>query len=110
MAPIPSAVIKAVSDARTLNEREVATRLLEMLGPTLTTAIGDAKDTRAARQWAAGRRLSRERASCCSPGDRSDRRQLRSRRCPVVVCKHEPRLGLEIPTGFHPSSRAARTA
>jgi hypothetical protein len=48
MAPIPSAVIKAVSDARTLNEREVATRLLEMLGPTLTTAIGDAKDTRAA--------------------------------------------------------------
>jgi hypothetical protein len=62
LQPIPSAVIKAVSDARALSERAVATRLLEMLGPTLTTAIGDAKDTRAARQWAAGRHCYRANA------------------------------------------------
>jgi len=62
LQPIPSAVVKAVSDAGGLNEREVAGRLLEMLGPILTTAIGDAKDTRAARRWAEGRHCYRANA------------------------------------------------
>lgn len=60
--PVPSAVAKAVSDAGKLSETETARRLLEMLGPTLTTALGDAKDTRAARQWAEGRRCFRAAA------------------------------------------------
>jgi hypothetical protein len=56
---VPTAIVKAVSDAGKLGDREVASRLLQMLGPTLTTAVGGAKETRAAHQWAEGRSCNR---------------------------------------------------
>lgn len=62
LQPIPDAVTRAVSQAGALNDTEVASRLLEVLGPTITAAVGGAKDTRAARQWAEGRRCYRAAA------------------------------------------------
>jgi hypothetical protein len=49
---VPAPIVKAVSAAAKLSDREVAARLLDILGPTVTAAIGGAKETRIAHQWA----------------------------------------------------------
>ena len=56
------ALDQAISTASALNERGVAARLLELLGPALTAAIGNAEDTNVARGWADGRDCDRSLA------------------------------------------------
>jgi len=59
----PVTIDLAIKETLTLKTAEVAKRLIDRLGITLTTAIGGAEDTRAARSWASGeRRPQRPRA------------------------------------------------
>ncbi|HTV30327.1 MAG TPA: hypothetical protein VMF32_21435 [Xanthobacteraceae bacterium] len=56
---VPTAVVKAVSDAAKVPAEQVPGKLLDLLGATLTAAIGGAQAARAAREWAEGRRCNR---------------------------------------------------
>ena len=56
------ALDQAISAASALGERGVAARLLELLGPALTAAIGNAEDTHVARGWTEGRDCNRSLA------------------------------------------------
>ena len=55
-ANAPATVVSAIKETLSLKSSEVAQRLIDRLGITLTTAIGGAEDTRAARSWASGER------------------------------------------------------
>ncbi len=52
----PATVLSAIKKTLRLKNADVAQRLIDHLGITLTTAIGGADDTRAARSWASGER------------------------------------------------------
>jgi hypothetical protein len=52
----PNPVVTAVAEAGLLSAKSVAARLVELLGATLTAAIGGAGEARAARAWAEGDR------------------------------------------------------
>lgn len=54
--PAPDAIVSAIKSTTLLKTKDVAARLIDHLGITLTTAIGGAEDTRAARSWASGER------------------------------------------------------
>jgi hypothetical protein len=52
----PNPVVRAVAEAGLLPAKDVAARLIDLLGADLTAAIGQVGEARAARAWAEGTR------------------------------------------------------